>query len=1089
MASDLIVAARDNRLGDVERLLQEGADIDATDGDYGQTPISWAAERGHLDVVKTLYERGASLLIADRNGWYPTDWAVRNSRTDVVSFFLTRQQDASHRYYKGRGLLFVAAQRGSVEDVNRFVGGEPDQVDSDGTTPLMAASQNGRFDNVVVLLKAGADPLRKNEDQRTAFYWAAKEGHTEVIRALLTEACAKPRKISELPNDEAIAFAFAEKGEDEEWNEFLDTHPHRAAPEEGDRTSTALHFAAQHGIEKAVQRMLALPSDAGMVNAQDAQGRTPLIWASMGGHLAIVDALLQHHANPKLSDDEYKETALMWAAENGHGQVVERLCRELDRHDVNVRGWRGYTAMTFAASRGNAAGVRALIEAGADLSIVDDRWGQSPLSWAAEGNYLEAVTDLIKAEADLYAESHGNTPVSFALDNLEILRAFIQQPRDTMRDGGEKIPRVRVIELALRYSCNLDDDTFSDTPDLFILDQKEYLEAVDHDGRNLASWAAQGGSPKEMDMLRAKRLDFNSKDNIGRTSLHWAAEGGNRKVVKWLLHEQVAVDTADEFGRTPLSRAAVQGHDKCVRMLVDRGAHPDSPNKNRRTPLSLAAEKGHVEVVNLLLSLRDGKTKTSEGVVNRSKKGHGGIGARDGGAGAKDRLGDGNKDSTGRTGPDNGGAAVAVDSRDVEERTPLWYAAIGHHLTVFKTLRANGADPGVMDKSGKALHEILVNKKSAGGVEPEVMAALDAMLEQLRSAQALLSKPLDGAADLDEEFKATILRVPENEKLELESRTQLSVHSLLRGEGLPDPQGASCAWMHLPANNMRWVEVLMTRHYEACGESERWNASVVLQSKLWEQQQHKSRRGAHYARFMRPACHRFVLVVEDKGTSSSQGLVLFMPYLHWEPQNQQRNMKEIMNLKKEERKAKRDLILADPSLKDPKGTEKLHWVYLDEEHPLHVRRTLDQYYYHTLPNTEERDNDQTGIRYHNDHLKSTDPKQANNPTPVLTMVDQLWMWVLPRCGKLPPTIITAFPQRSNRMRSGGFKNMTALVSNIIAQFQETPERTVDGLAKVIAAECSRIYFDTMSNRDESLQFSEIYTTSMGGIVSNPCAPA
>jgi hypothetical protein len=208
-----------------------------------------------------------------------------------------------------------------------------------------------------------------------------------------------------------------------------------------------------------------------------------------------------------------------------------------------------------------------------------------------------------------------------------------------------------------------------------------------------------------------------------------------------------------------------------------------------------------------------------------------------------------------------------------------------------------------------------------------------------------------------------------------------------------------------------------------------------------------------------------------------------MPYLHWELQDQQRNMKEIMKLKKEERKPKRDLILAEPS-KDPKGTEKLHWVYLDEEHPLHVRRTLDQYYYHTLEDTEERDNDQTGIRYHNSHLKS----QSSSPKPVLTMVDQLWMWVLPRCGTLPPTIITAFPQRSNRMTSGGSKNRTALVSNIIAQFQETPERSVDGLAKVIAAECSRIYFDTMSNRDESLQFSEIYTTSIGGIVSNLLPP-
>jgi hypothetical protein len=51
----------------------------------------------------------------------------------------------------------------------------------------------------------------------------------------------------------------------------------------------------------------------------------------------------------------------------------------------------------------------------------------------------------------------------------------------------------------------------------------------------------------------------------------------------------------------------------------------------------------------------------------------------------------------------------------------------------------------------------------------------------------------------------------------------------------------------------------MAKHYETCGGSERWNFTLVLESKLWEQQQHRSRQGAHYARFMRPACHRFVL--------------------------------------------------------------------------------------------------------------------------------------------------------------------------------------------------------------------------------------
>jgi hypothetical protein len=209
-----------------------------------------------------------------------------------------------------------------------------------------------------------------------------------------------------------------------------------------------------------------------------------------------------------------------------------------------------------------------------------------------------------------------------------------------------------------------------------------------------------------------------------------------------------------------------------------------------------------------------------------------------------------------------------------------------------------------------------------------------------------------------------------------------------------------------------------------------------------------------------------------------------MPYLHWDLQAQQVEMQRIMDKTKEDRTVTRQRILEAPDLKDPKGTEKLYWVYLDEKHPLHVRRTLDQYYYHTLPNTEERDKDQTGIRYHDKHLKWDN----RDLKPVLTMVDQLWMWVLPACGKSPPTIITAFPQRCNRITETGTKHTTALVYNIISNFRETSEWSADGLARVIATECSRIYFDTMSNRNESLQFSEIYTTSIGEIVSNSISP-
>lgn len=820
-ATALIGAAKENRLDDVERLLKEGADINATDRLYGQTAISWAAERGHLDVVKALYERKADLQIGDQDNWCPVDWAARNDEKDVVSFFLSQEQDGSQRYYKGRSLLFVAAQYGSAEDVKRFARRDdgPDHRDSAGMTPLMVAAENDRSDNAAALMEAGADPFLKDDSQHTAFYWAATEGHIEVLRVLMG-AHADPHKLIRNPsNDEALVFALAVTANDEKWGAFLNAQSGRTGKERGNRTTTALHFAAKHGDEMAIRRVLpyydsdvntwdaagrtpliwaskeghvaiveallkhgadaALADDidnktslmwaAGNghsqvveqicretdpslhINARDAEGRTPLIWAAKGGHVAVVDTLLMYNADAALSEETYNETALMWAAENGHGQVVERLCGETDRNrHIDVRGWRGFTAMTFAAQTGNATSVSALIKAGADINVVDEYQGQTPLSWAAKGQHVEAVKALIAAGADLYAESRGRTPVYFAVRTLDILRAFLHNPRESPNAEGEKIPRVRAAELALRYFCGVDYDTSETSPaDVrevrLILDNKEYLEAVDENGRNLVSWAAQGGRRDELEIiLRAKQFDLSSKDNNGRNPLHWAAESGNGDVVEWLVCEQVPVDLADNSGRTPLS---------------------------------LAAGNGHAEVVTFLLSLRGGKAKTNEGVANRSKpKSHAEIDVKD------------------------GGALVSVDSRDVEERTPLWHAVTKHHLAVFKILRAKGANPGVKDRSGKSLQQILVEEKLSKGLEPQVIAALDATLEQLRSAQALVSEPLGGAADVDAEFKATVLRVLENEQRALETNVH-PVNRLL-AEGPPDPQGSSCTWMHLPANNV-----------------------------------------------------------------------------------------------------------------------------------------------------------------------------------------------------------------------------------------------------------------------------------------------
>ena len=76
--------------------------------------------------------------------------------------------------------------------------------------------------------------------------------------------------------------------------------------------------------------------------------------------------------------------------------------------------------------------------------------------------------------------------------------------------------------------------------------------------------------------------------------------------------------------------------------------------------------------------------------------------------------------------------------------------------------------------------------------------------------------------------------------------------------------------------------------------------------------------------------------------------------------------------------------------------ERQGYVLRGENKPLHVRRTLDQYYYGSLTNTVVRDEDQTISKWtsvKDAQLRKHGKKKATEDS-LLLMVDQLWCWVV-----------------------------------------------------------------------------------------------
>ncbi|KAF2727029.1 hypothetical protein EJ04DRAFT_517501 [Polyplosphaeria fusca] len=133
---------------------------------------------------------------------------------------------------------------------------------------------------------------------------------------------------------------------------------------------------------------------------------------------------------------------------------------------------------------------------------------------------------------------------------------------------------------------------------------------------------------------------------------------------------------------------------------------------------------------------------------------------------------------------------------------------------------------------------------------------------------------------------------------------------------------------------------------------------------------------------------------------------------------------------------------------------------------LHVRRTLDQFFYHNI-DTRSRDQDQVVFRY---QVKDSLPDDSVDPK--IFMVDQLWMWTL---GK--DLIVTAFPQRWQQPKNDPLNVLDGVIEDINSKTRE-PVRSVYDLGMIITARCSGV-FDRHRMGDEDYQFLDMFESSIG----------
>jgi ankyrin repeat protein len=606
----------------VDFLLQNGADVNSV-ASSEVTALWLAASEGRVEVMQILLKNGADATNARVDGITCIMTASVGGHTAAVAILLENGADATATDKDGLTPLSNAAENGSVATMKLLVEHVKDPsyinlMSITGFSPLIIASAHGHADAIEYLIDAGCDVDAAHTTKVTALMYAAASDHVDVMKLLIGKGKAN---LEIKHTNGGTALLEAATGGTINAMKLLIESGAQIDSTDDDGVTPLMAIAAQGSagaqdfIIEALKKILSTEELTAHINLLSFSGGSSVMFAAAGGHVEGTKQLLELGA---------EINAISWS-KPGYSERLQKMIEEglVQDEDPHVDG---VTALHVAAQAGHLEVVELLLEAGADVSLLDDA-SRTPLVLAVQGNYGEVASALVKGGSDPNTpyvddegESHRLLFDAIMVENEEFALLLIEKGADLYHTDDKKVTTLLqachrgltdIVKAILeKHTASgkkgfIDDASEDGITPLIAASSEGHVECVklllgakcdvnskDKDGTNSVMAASARGHLDVVAALMAAGGNVNDQNSDGHTALMFAYNGKNQVETLWERYNQFVADAeakgeseeaADDNGTGPIIKEALDNHTALVDLLVKNGADASLKDKEGHT--------------------------------------------------------------------------------------------------------------------------------------------------------------------------------------------------------------------------------------------------------------------------------------------------------------------------------------------------------------------------------------------------------------------------------------------------------------------------------------------------------------------------